>query len=123
MRRLIVVTAGPAVFAALLLAAGLTACGGSTPKPKLAFEPQPVWCPSALSAFASNKPGTTRRMRGSFDARALLGKREAAARQISTRHGCGLRVINAGGALTADWTLRRVDVRVEHGVVTSVQVY
>ncbi|MFZ0091887.1 MAG: hypothetical protein WAL63_20460 [Solirubrobacteraceae bacterium] len=89
----------------------------------MAKERHPIWCPSHGIHPAS---GRTVREAASFDVRSLLDQREITARRIAAEHGCSLRVLNPEGRraiLTTDARPNRVDVRIEHGVVTLVQVY
>ena len=59
------------------------------------------------------------RVLGSFDTRVLLGRPNAAAANVAHQHGCSLRVVNQGGFLTADGRPDRIDVDINHVIVTE----
>jgi hypothetical protein len=65
---------------------------------------------------------SNRRVAGSFDTRVLLGHSEASAAVAARKHGCSVRVVNQGGVLTADGRPDRIDVDVNHGIVTATGV-
>ena len=111
----------------------LCACGASSPRTSRQVQPaaaqivrpaRPVWCPTNRSTLRQSEPNS--RAAHSFDARTLLGDRAGQAAALVQRAGCLWRVIARDGrhfALTADIRLDRVDVSVDHGLVTSVGVY
>ena len=79
---------------------------------------KPIWCPI-------NVPGNRKLQRGRFDARALLGLSRNQAEAKAARHQCESRVVKIDGRgliLTADYDTRRVDLTLQHNVVTGVGV-
>lgn len=108
----------------MLVCLCVAGCGGQGhPNVVVAREAHPIWCPSHGIYPAS---GRTVREAESFDVRSLLGHREITAQRIAAEHGCSLRVLNPKGRraiLTADARPNRVDVRIEHGIVTLAQIY
>ena len=60
-----------------------------------------------------------------FDARLLLGASVGKARAQASSHGCFLRVAERDGkhyALTADFRVNRLDIKLRHGLVVSVSL-
>jgi hypothetical protein len=78
----------------------------------------PIWCPI-------NVPGNARLQRNRFDARALLRRSQDQAQATAARHGCTSRVVRIDGhqlVVTADYNTRRVDLTIQHGIITAVNV-
>lgn len=76
----------------------------------------PIWCPI-------NVPGNARLQRNRFDARTLLGGSQAQAQAAAATHSCTSRVVKINGhqqIVTADYNTRRVDLTLQHGIVTAV---
>ena len=65
---------------------------------------------------------SNRRVTGSFDTRVLLGHSEGSAVVAGRTHECSVRVVNQRGVLTADGRPDRIDVDVNHGIVTATGV-
>lgn len=80
---------------------------------KISRPAMPVWCPrSALGAT------------GTFDVRSVLGMPESDAAMSIARHGCKSRVVTSDGrhfAVTADFVRNRVDLTIEHDIVTAIR--
>jgi hypothetical protein len=96
--------------AALIVLFCLTGCGGSHPA-RIRRPQHAIFCPS------NARPDQR------FDARILLGISERTARAQASKHGCFLRVAERDGrlfALTADFRVNRLDIKLRHGVVVSV---
>lgn len=101
----------------------LVACGSQTVAVVTVTRPtRPVWCPTIFHAQTSGMSTSNRRVTASFDTRALLGHSEASAAVAARKHGCSMRVVNQGGVLTADGRPDRIDVDVNHGIVTATGV-
>lgn len=86
----------------------------------------PVWCPTSSGPRETGQSKPNARVPGSFDARVLLGMKEAAATAKVRASGCLIRVIARDGryfAITADFRTNRVNVAIEGGLVTSIGVY
>lgn len=62
---------------------------------------------------------SNRRVRGSFDTRVLLGHSEGSAGVAARKHGCSVRVVNQRAVLTTDGRPDRIDIDVNHGIVTA----
>jgi hypothetical protein len=103
----IVVTVG-------LLAGSQAGCGGHTnrrPLLRISTPHTPLWCPIGDM--------------NNFDARKLLGMPESDAAMTAARHGCRSRVVKVDGrpmAFTAEVRPDRVDLTVEHDIVTAVRI-
>ncbi len=102
---------------ACVLAAGavaLAGCGSASQQaPKPSRPARAVFCPKGSSAADR------------FNALDLIGSSENAARAVAARHGCVVRVAERDGvhyALTADFRVDRVDLRVRQGLVFAVWV-
>ncbi|HET8672651.1 MAG TPA: hypothetical protein VFL87_03385 [Thermoleophilaceae bacterium] len=102
---------------ACVVAAGavtLAGCGSAAQeKPKPTRPAQAVFCPGESSSADR------------FNALDLIGISENAARAVAAQHGCVVRVAERDGvhyALTADFRVDRVDIRVRHGRVFGVWV-
>lgn len=79
---------------------------------------KPVWCPEKL-------PSDARMQAERFDARALLGLMRNRAGAKAAQHGCSSRVVKIDGRaliITSDLDTRRVDLTLEHHVVTAVDI-
>ena len=106
-----------------VLALSLTACGSQSLKIVTVTRPtRPVWCPTIFHAQTSGMSSPNKQVTGSFDTRALLGQTEAHAAVAAHKHACSLRVVNQGGALTADGRPDRIDIDVNHGIITATGV-
>lgn len=115
---------GHATPAVLLLA--LAGCGGQhkqTSNPGVIWAhiirpAAPIWCPI-------NVPGNARLQRNRLDARTLLRRSQDQAQATAARHGCTSRVVKIDGhqlVVTADYNTRRVDLTIQHGIITAVNV-
>ncbi|MEV4419172.1 hypothetical protein AB0L40_04255 [Patulibacter sp. NPDC049589] len=106
-----------AVVGAMVLVCG---CGDDAPEVVVATMP----AKAKPYPRIANAPGVSPGARVSrFDARRIIGMRVDPARRLAARYDCTLRVVEGEGAakaFTADLNLRRIDVRVEHGVVTRL---
>lgn len=95
-------------------AIALVGCGSAAQqKPKPTRHAQAVFCPKQAA-------GADR-----FNALDLIGTSENAARAVAAQHGCVVRVAERDGvhyALTADFRVDRVDLRVRDGRVFGVWV-
>ena len=106
-----------------LVASSLVACGGQSVVVVTVVRPaRPVWCPTVFHAQTSRMSASNTRLTGSFDTRQLLGQSEASAVMAARKHGCSLRVVNQGGALTTDGRPDRIDVDINHRIVTATGV-
>ncbi len=79
---------------------------------------RPIWCPKSV-------PGNSQLQRDRFDARALLGLPSNQAEAKAAQHHCRSRVVEINGhglIVTSDYDTRRVDLTLEHSIVTAVDV-
>jgi hypothetical protein len=106
-----------------VLGVSAAACGGQSVAVVTVTRPvQAVWCPTVFHAQTSGMSTPNPRVPGSFDTRVLLGRPKAAAANVAHQHGCLLRVVNQGGVLTTDGRPDRIDVDINHGIVTATGV-
>lgn len=109
--------AGSAPVLVLVVVLAVAGCGGSSqsnrpPLLKLSRPRAPVWCPL-----------TTTVPPGSFDARTVLGMPESDAAMSLARHGCRSRVVVVDGhprTITSDFVPNRIDLTIDHDVVTAI---
>lgn len=107
----------------LVLGVSLAACGSHSLAVVTVIRPtRPVWCPTIFHAQTSGMSSPNKRLTGSFDTRVLLGHAATDAAGPARRHGCSLRVVNQGGVLTADGRPNRIDIDVNHGIITATGV-
>jgi hypothetical protein len=115
--------------AAAIFCLGFVLGCGDAP-PEIARPDKPVLCPRgdfARVPLNELPPGKLRELARAaredpLDARALLGRTVEEARAISARHRCVVAVCEEGVTYTSEGRLNRVNVRVEDGVVMSVEV-
>jgi len=106
-----------------LAAASVAACGGQSLAVVVVTRPaRPVWCPTIFHGQTSGMSSPNPRVARSFDTRVLLGHTQIAAASVARSHGCSLRVVNQGGVETADGRPTRIDIDVNHGIITATGV-
>jgi hypothetical protein len=105
--------------AGVVLLLALAGCGSSSshstkaPPVRISRPGAPVWCP---------RTGTV--PPGSFDVRRVLGLPESDAAMSIARHGCKSRVVARDGqslAVTADFVPNRIDLTIQHDIVTAIR--
>jgi hypothetical protein len=114
-----------ALSAAALLALG---CGGGSPRVHLVRAAKPAWCPSVanMPSLMQHRGRLRDARHGDFDARRLVGLRLADAERLAKAHDCVVRTTRNGHnafALTMDLEFDRIDVEVDHGIVTSLDMH
>lgn len=113
----------PRVSTCTVLAVSVAGESSATTNANASRPDRPIWCPAVFHAQTAGMSKPNRHVSGSFDTRTLLGRSASNAEAIARQHGCSWRVVNQGGALTADGRANRVDADIINGKVTAVGVY
>ena len=103
------------VVIGVVLAAGCGGEGGGVVR-----QDDPLWCPTDRGPTGEPLRGSAR---GTFDARIVVGKDEAAARSLANGAGCEIRVLRRDGEDLPgilDLDPRRINVAVEDGTIVEV---